>query len=349
MNPNESYFNLSGASSTTLPTSLTRQSSRLCEIHPTTKNLATALLLIAICTVTVCGNLAVCLTVCANRILNTTTYLLIFSLAVADLLVSLLSMPFRIHFLLHNKQWCLGENACALWVWVDLVSCSASIGSLAAVSIERFIAVKYPLRYQALMTQRTALVMIVIVWCYSAFWAFLGHYNWSDRQVETYETVYFICGKKDRLYYTIVAALAFFLPLGIIIGTYSYITRVAFRQRRRNLRNVVRPAESTQAIKTIRVLQELKAAKMMACVVGVFCVCWLPFFILLYVSLWRGLKRNPAIGEIFRTILPNLNSSVNPFIYMLFTRDLRLLVGKMLLKTLPVLRVCRSNAQNSVK
>ena len=346
MNPTHSNFNLSGSGAHLLPSSLTPQSSSRCEIPPSPENLAIALLLIVICVVTVCSNLAVCLTICANRFLHTTTYLLIFSLALADLLVSLLSMPFRIDSLLHDENWCLGKSVCALWVWVDLVSCSASIGSLAAVSIDRFIAVRYPLRYPALMTQRTALVMILIVWFYSAFWASLGHYNWTYGQTESFNTKYHACGKNDRLYYTTVASLAFFLPLGIIVGAYSYITRVAFQQRRRNLTNAVHPPESTQTIKSIRVFQELKAAKMMACVVGVFCFCWLPFFILLYVSLWQNIGSNLAIREMFQTIFPNLNSSLNPFIYMLFTRELRLKVGKMLLKTFSVFNFCRLDTQN---
>lgn len=346
---NLSGNNLSEVAGSQLLSNLSQQSKAFCEMPPYTENLAIGILLIAICIVTVCGNLAICATVGANRALHTTTNLLISSLALADLLVSLLSMPFRINFTLHNKKWCLSKTACALWVWVDLASCSASIGSLAAVSIERFIAIKYPLRYSVLMPQRTACAMILVVWFYSAFWATLGHYNWTNRQTETFNAVHYTCGKTDRLYYTVVAGLAFFLPLGIIVGAYSYITKVVFQQRRRTLSNAVHPAGSIQAIRSFRVLQELKAAKMMACVVGVFCICWLPFFILLYVSLWRGLQHKPAIREIFLTILPNLNSSLNPFIYMLFTRELRLQVANMLFKTMRVLKLGRSDRQNSLE
>ena len=319
----------------------------MCDIPPSAKHLAISLLLIAICIVTFCGNLAVCVTVYVNRALYSTTNFLIVSLALADLLVSLFSMPFRIHFMLHNEYWCLNLKACALWIWIDLVAASSSIGSLAAVSIERFVAVKCPLRYPVLMTRRTGLTMIIVVWSYSAIWASLGHYNWTSNGTETF-TAYRGCGKNDRLYYTIVASLAFFLPLGIVIGAYSYLTKVAFQQRRWTLANTVRPLEDPnhKAIRRSRILQELKAAKMMACVVGVFCISWVPFFILLLLSLWHGLERTPAVVEIFVTILPNLNSSLNPFLYMAFTRELRENVVKMI-KAFPVFKLCRHVSRNS--
>lgn len=316
-------------------TASNQSSFELCGVPPSARHLAISSILIVICFVTFCGNLAVCATVYVHRALRTTTNYLIVSLAFADLLVSLFSMPFRIHSTLHNDHWCLNLKTCALWIWIDLVACSSSVGSLAAVSIERFVAVKYPLRYPALMTRQTGLKMICCIWSYSAIFASLGNYNWTFKRIETFAG----CGKNDPLYYTIVASLAFFLPVGIVMVAYSYLTKIAFQQRRRTLNNTVRPAASTapdhKTFRRSRILQELKAAKMMACVVGIFCLSWVPFFILVLLSFWHTLKNMPlGVRDVFVVILPNLNSSVNPFLYMAFTRELREQVAKMVKKLL---------------
>ena len=321
---NRLHLRLNGSSNTSLD---------LCGLPPSSKNLALSVTLIGICIVTFCGNLAVCVTVYIHRALRTTTNYLIASLAFADLLVSLFSMPFRIHFTLNNDHWCLDLRACALWVWIDLVACSSSIGSLAAVSIERFVAVKYPLRYPVLMPRSTGLKMIAFVWLYSTICASLGNYNWTFNRVETFAG----CGKNDPLFYTVVASLVFFLPVGIVITAYTYLTKIAFLQRRRTLPNSVRPTtnpdHNRKSLRRSRVLHELKAAKMMACVVGIFCISWVPFFILLILSFWYRLQNMPSgVSDVFVVILPNLNSSVNPFLYMAFTRELREQVGKMIKK-----------------
>lgn len=302
----------------------------LCGLPPTSKHLALSATLIGICIVTFLGNLAVCATVFIHRALRTTTNYLIASLAFADLLVSLFSMPFRIHSILRNDHWCLDLKACALWVWIDLVACSSSVGSLAAVSIERFVAVKYPLRYPVLMTRRTGLKMIGFVWLYSTICASLGNYNWTFKRVETFQG----CRKNDPLFYTVVASLVFFLPVGIVITAYTYLTKIAFLQRRRTLTNSVRPTRNPdhnrKSLRRSRVLHELKAVKMMACVVGIFCISWVPFFILVLLSFWHDLQNvPPGVRDIFVVILPNLNSSVNPFLYMAFTRELREHVGRL--------------------
>lgn len=316
----------------------------LCSLPPTSRHLALSATLIGICTVTFLGNLAVCATVFIHRALRTTTNYLIASLAFADLLVSLFSMPFRIHFTLRNDHWCLDLKACALWFWIDLVACSSSVGSLAAVSIERFVAVKYPLRYPVLMTRSTGLKMIAFVWLYSTICASLGNYNWTFNRVETFEG----CGKNDPLFYTVVASLVFFLPVGIVITAYTYLTKIAFLQRRRTLTNSVRPTRNPdhnrKSLRRSRVLHELKAVKMMACVVGIFCISWVPFFILVLLSFWHDLQNMPrGVRDIFVVILPNLNSSVNPFLYMAFTRELREHVGRMV-KNL-VFKPCCKNSR----
>ena len=320
---------MSGDNSNHLPVAHTNASNSsdlgICHLPPTSKNLALSLILVAICIVTFCGNLFVCATVYIHCALRSTTNYLIVSLALADLLVSLLSMPFRIHFTLRNNNWCLRSNVCGLWIWVDFVACSSSIGSLAAVSIDRFVAVKFPLRYRVLLTKQTRLKMICFVWMYSMIFASLGNYNWTFHAFETFTQ----CHKNDRVFYTTVASLAFFLPLGIIIGTYTYLTKVAVHQRRRTLTNTVRP-EGERPFRRARILHELKAAKMMACVVLIFIASWAPFFILMLSGFWHDRLNIPyAVRDIFVLILPNLNSAINPFMYMAFTRELREQVAKL--------------------
>jgi hypothetical protein len=66
---------------------------------------------------------------------------------------------------------------------------------------------------------------------------------------------------------------------------------------------------------------------MMAVVVGAFFICWFPFFVLLLKNLWSPAPVDPLLAEftrvLFVVILPNLNSALNPWIYMTFTRELR--------------------------
>ncbi|EDO48779.1 predicted protein, partial [Nematostella vectensis] len=284
-----------------------------------------------ICAVAFFGNAAVLVTVACYRCLHSATYILLVSLATADLLVSVFSMPWRIHQTVRNNHWCLGMELCAFWIWIDSFACCASITNLAAVGVERFVAIKSPLRYHSLMNNGNGFRIVCFVWLYSIIWASLGNLNWSNPGNAVFKTTR-ICGKNDPIYYTVVAIFAFYMPLLIVILTYSYLTHIA-RVHARALQNLVspepgRPRSSTLTRDRIATFKrEIKATKMMAGVVGAFFICWFPFFVLVLKSLWSPSVIHPVIAEfnsvLFVTILPNLNSALNPFIYIAFTRELR--------------------------
>ena len=136
----------------------------LCRQPTFTLFIAQSCFLIFIAITTLLGNFSVCLTVLFNSSLHTLTSYLVASLACSDLMMAIFSLPFRIHQTLHNTNWCLGEGVCLFWIWADLFCCCASIGNLALISIERFLATKYPLRYHEIITRKTSWLMLSSVY-----------------------------------------------------------------------------------------------------------------------------------------------------------------------------------------
>lgn len=283
---------------------------------------------------------------------------MVVSLATADLFVSMFSLPWRIHYTLHDETWCLGKEVCGLWIWTDSFACCASICNLAAIGIERFIAIKYPLRYPDLVTKTTGAVMISAVWIYALIISSLGLLNWTQpTQPAFMSSVQNGCYKNDRDYYTFVAALAVFLPQTIVILTYAYLTHIALSHRRALMNSVVPTAHDGRSLsvtfkrdhRASRFFKELKATKMMVVVVGAFTVSWLPFFVLVLLSLWSEAyiakysnpvyyKESRILRIVFVTILPNVNSFCNPLIYIAFTRELRHAIVTIIQKMLPCTR-----------
>lgn len=88
----------------------------------------------------------VCWAICADRRLRKLGNLFIVSLAVADLLVSGIVMTFA----LANDMmgyWAFGPQFCDAWIAMDVMCSTASILNLCAISLDRFIHIKDPLRY----------------------------------------------------------------------------------------------------------------------------------------------------------------------------------------------------------
>ncbi|NXD00302.1 DRD2 protein, partial [Certhia familiaris] len=126
-----------------------------------------AVLLTLLIFVIVFGNVLVCMAVSRERALQTTTNYLIVSLAVADLLVATLCMPWVVYMEVVG-EWRFSRIHCDIFVTLDVMMCTASILNLCAISIDRYTAVAMPMLYNTrYSSKRRVTVMIAVVWVLS--------------------------------------------------------------------------------------------------------------------------------------------------------------------------------------
>ncbi|XP_051705187.1 D(2) dopamine receptor isoform X2 [Oryctolagus cuniculus] len=126
-----------------------------------------AMLLTLLIFVIVFGNVLVCMAVSREKALQTTTNYLIVSLAVADLLVATLVMPWVVYLEVVG-EWKFSRVHCDIFVTLDVMMCTASILNLCAISIDRYTAVAMPMLYNTrYSSKRRVTVMIAIVWVLS--------------------------------------------------------------------------------------------------------------------------------------------------------------------------------------
>ncbi|XP_067103168.1 dopamine receptor D2a [Osmerus mordax] len=126
-----------------------------------------AMLLTLLIFVIVFGNVLVCIAVSREKALQTTTNYLIVSLAVADLLVATLVMPWVVYLEVVG-EWRFSKIHCDIFVTLDVMMCTASILNLCAISIDRYTAVAMPMLYNTrYSSRRRVTVMISVVWVLS--------------------------------------------------------------------------------------------------------------------------------------------------------------------------------------
>ncbi|CAH8447020.1 unnamed protein product [Schistosoma turkestanicum] len=106
-----------------------------------------AMILLIFPLVTVFGNVLVVLSVFRDQNLHTATNYFIVSLAIADISLAIVVMPVASWVEANDGKWRLGTVLCDIFIMFDVLLCTASILNLAAISMDRYVAVTRPITY----------------------------------------------------------------------------------------------------------------------------------------------------------------------------------------------------------
>ncbi|VDI48870.1 Octopamine receptor [Mytilus galloprovincialis] len=98
--------------------------------------------------------------------------------------------------------------------------------------------------------------------------------------------------------------------------------KYAMNKRSMESRSLATVPESRHRIHIRKILKETKATKTVAIIVGVFTMCWFPFFTMYLIEAFLG-TRFPSLAFSVMFWLGYCNSMLNPFIYGMFSRDFR--------------------------
>lgn len=269
-------------------------------------------LLSCITVLTVTLNLLVIISISHFKQLHAPTHLLLLSLAVADLLVGLLVMPVEmIRFI--ETCWLLGDFVCALSYIVGFSLTSASVGNMVLISIDRYIAICFPLHYAATITRSRVEACLCLCWACSFVYNGLllkDHLREPDKHNSCHGECLVVI---DYVSGTIDLVFTFIGSCSVIFILYSRVFIAAVSQARalRSRTRVVPPGKVRVTAKS----SEHKAARTLGVVILVFLMSFCPYY---YPSLaGQDIANNASAWAIVSWVL-YFNSCLNPLIYAFF-------------------------------
>ncbi|XP_069014845.1 trace amine-associated receptor 1-like [Embiotoca jacksoni] len=252
--------------------------------------------------VTICGNLLVIISIIYFKQLHNSTNYLILSLAVADLLVGVLVFPFSMAFTV-TTCWYHEGLFCKVRGSFDVTLSTASILNLCCISIDRYYAVCQPLTYKSKINDRIVGMMILVSWGIAALIG-IGIIVAGFNQGKCDES----CLIDALISTTFACVFSFYIPVIIMLSIYLKIFLVAQKQ--------VNRIQNTKSGASVSKM-ERKATKTLATVMGMFLLCWTPYFICI---IFQPLTYDVTPIAVIETLnwLTLSNSMLNPFIYAFF-------------------------------
>ncbi|KAM4706718.1 5-hydroxytryptamine receptor 1A [Discoglossus pictus] len=189
------------------------------------------------------GNACVVAAIALERSLQNVANYLIGSLAVTDLMVSVLVLPMAALYQVLNK-WTLGQVTCDIFISLDVLCCTSSILHLCAIALDRYWAITDPIDYVNKRTPRRAAILISITWIVGFSISIPPMLGWRTNEDRSDPDA---CKISDDPGYTIYSTFgAFYIPLILMLVLYGRI----FKAARFRIRKTVKKAEKKKVADT---------------------------------------------------------------------------------------------------
>ncbi|NP_990199.1 substance-P receptor [Gallus gallus] len=222
--------------------------------------------------VSVVGNVVVMWIILAHKRMRTVTNYFLVNLAFAEASMSAFNTVVNFTYAIHN-EWYYGLLYCKFHNFFPIAAVFASIYSMTAIALDRYMAIIHPL--QPRLSATATKVVICVIWLLAFLLAFpQGYYSvteelpgrlvclvaWPEHSTDVYGKTYHFC----------MTVLIYFLPLLVIGCAYTVVSITLWASEI--------PGDSSDRYHE-QVSAKRKVVKMMIIVVCTFALCWLPYHI----------------------------------------------------------------------
>uniref|UniRef100_A0A8C4RYU2 Growth hormone secretagogue receptor type 1 n=1 Tax=Erpetoichthys calabaricus TaxID=27687 RepID=A0A8C4RYU2_ERPCA len=304
----------------------------LVSLFPLSALIPITIICILLFCVGVCGNTMTILIIRRYKDMKTTTNLYLSSMAVSDLII-LLCLPFDLYRLWKYYPWIFGEVICRLFHYINEGCTYATILHITALSIERYLAICFPLKAKVFVTRRRVKYAIVLLWTLALssaapmLFLFGVQYENSTHPVAEHRACKYTAhalssGLLDTMIW--MSTLYFIIPMTCLTFLYGSIGWKLWRSKTQ--------VQGPHAANRERYHKQ--TVKILAVVVLAFAICWLPFHIGRYLFMHFQTYYEMTLSQYFNMVsmhLFYLSASINPVLYNLMSKKYRAAAYRLLL------------------
>ncbi|XP_043474587.1 orexin receptor type 2-like isoform X2 [Leptopilina heterotoma] len=305
----------------------------------------------------IAANILVIVVVFKYHYMRSVTNYFVVNLSIADLLVTLICMPMAVSQAV-SILWVYGEIMCKLFFYLQGVAVAASVFTITAMSIDRYLAIRSPIAFRRVFNKKTTIIVIVLLWVVSlTIFApilravtlqnpitdldnitLVGQWMNDNDFQRVKPQQYYVCsedfkpvGIHAHIFGAVCFVLVYAIPGFIVIISYSMMGRtLCARKPPFDCDSIEGSASSQQGFRLVR--ERRRVAWILLILAILFALCWLPYNVLRLLIDLGLISEGRTISDVlsYCLFLGHANSALNPMVYCFMTRNFRRSVSELL-------------------
>ncbi|XP_062603560.1 prostaglandin E2 receptor EP4 subtype-like, partial [Saccostrea cucullata] len=238
-------------------------------------------------------------------------YRFVCGLAVTDGFGVMLALPFAIVRYATHFEYSYSQTVCDYMAVIQMFTIMASAMIVCTMSLERFLALIFPYKFQSLPREARSIVIMICIWVVSAFLS-SGHLmagrpskrfypdSWCFVNFESQDAT-------DRGFSYL------YVSVGLLVLITTFVTNVS-------LIVVILKSKLTKSSKSIVNTRGTRIILFLFSVVLLYSICSLPILINMFGHLSGTFKGTPRF-ELLNIEMATTNSIIDPWIYIIFREE----------------------------
>ncbi|CAF0837503.1 unnamed protein product [Brachionus calyciflorus] len=257
------------------------------------------------------GNLLIIGAVICTKELHSSTNMLVFNLALADLVVSCFVDTFTLVGILQGKRFFDGRPILCHFVGgICLVACETSLMNIGFLAINRYIHICHHTHYNRMFTAKKTIFYCAITWFIGISIDLPNLLGWGGHYYDL-KTLNCVWNRLASFSYTLFFPLSSIVIPCVLIAV-CYI-RIFMYSRTAKLK--VAPSEKSGKSKSNDFKKSLKIAKGLFASFMLFTACWVPYGLVVMTDYH---DHYPRTVHMYTMVVAHFNSALNPILYAAF-------------------------------
>ncbi|XP_034662759.1 pyrokinin-1 receptor [Drosophila subobscura] len=272
----------------------------------------------------VLGNLITCIVISRNNFMHTATNFYLFNLAVSDMILLCSGMPQDLYNLWHPDSYPFSDTICVLESVVSETAANATVLTITAFTVERYIAICHPFRQHTMSKLSRAIKFIFAIWIAALLLALPQAIQFSV----VLQGVGSSCTMKNDFFAHVFAVSGFLFFGGPMTAICVLYVLIGVKLKRSRLLQAL-PRRCFDVNRGISA--QTRVIRMLVAVAVAFFICWAPFHAQRLMAVYGSSSgiESQWFNDVFSVldytsgVLYFLSTCINPLLYNIMSHKFR--------------------------